>query len=100
MPKKPHVTTDNIFQDLGFDPKTSVELTIKSDLHIGIMKLIKKHGYTQAAVAKILDVPQSRVSELFTGKLSAMGISRLAKYADQLGAYVKVSVQVREKSAA
>ena len=100
MPKKPQVTTNDIFQDLGFDPKTSLELTIKSDLHIAILKLIKRHGYTPTEVGKILDVPQSRVSELLTGKLNMMGLSKLAKYADSLGAYVQVSVRLKEKSAA
>jgi predicted XRE-type DNA-binding protein len=100
MPKPPHVTTGDIFQDLGFDAKTSLELRIKSDLHIGVLKLIRKHGYTPTQVGKILDVPQSRVSELLTGKLSLMSLSKLASYTDRLGAYVKISVQVREKSAA
>jgi predicted XRE-type DNA-binding protein len=52
------VTTGDIFQDLGFDSKTSLELRIKSDLHIGILELIRKHGYTLMQVGKTLDVPQ------------------------------------------
>jgi probable HAF family extracellular repeat protein len=44
-----HVTTGNVLDDLGFAAETALELKLKADLHLGILKLIRKHGYTPAS---------------------------------------------------
>ena len=95
---KVHITTGNVLDDLGFSPETALELKLKAELHLGILKLIRKHGYTPRQLESFLNIQQSRVSELMCGKLNAMGIKKLLEYADKLGAYAKIIV--REKSAA
>jgi len=104
MPKRneetPHVSQGNVLDDLGFDTETNLELKIKSDLHLGILRLIRKRRYTPRELEQILDVQQSRVSELMRGKLSVMSLSKLAKYADKLHGHVEVKVSVTEKKAA
>ena len=93
-----HVTTGNVLDDLGFEPEVSLELKLKAELHYGILKLIRKHGYTARDLESVLEIQQPRVSELMRGKLDTLGIKKLLEYADKLGAYAKIIV--REKSAA
>src|SRR5690349_21787430 len=88
----PHVTKGNVLDDLGFDPKEALLLKLKSELHIGLLKLIEKHGYTPRDLERILDIQQPRVSELLRGKLSLLSIQRILLYADRLGGYAKVTV--------
>ena len=52
------------------------------------MKIIENKGYDQRALQKILDVPQSRVSELMTGKISKMSAEKLVSYLDKLGGMI------------
>lgn len=93
-----HTTTGNVLDDLGFAPEVALELKLKAELHLGILKLIRKHGYTPQQLQSCLEISQPRVSELMRGKLGVLGIKKLLEYADKLGAYAKVIV--REKTAA
>jgi predicted XRE-type DNA-binding protein len=97
---KPHITRGNVLDDLGFDPKTTLELKIKAEIHLGILRLIRKRGYTSRDLEKLLGVPQSRVSELMNGKLSVLGLSKRARYADKLNGHIQVKVVVTEKRVA
>ena len=91
-----HVTRGNVLDDLGFEPKEALELKVKSDLHIGILKLIRKERYSQAELAEKLGVPQPRVSELMRGKLNTLSLKKLADYAEKLDMRVDVRVSVRK----
>ncbi len=93
-----HITTGNVLDDLGFAPQVSLELKLKSELHEGILNIIRKHGYSARQLEHILTLRQPRVSELMRGKLNTLSIRKLLEYADKLGAYARVTV--REKRAA
>jgi predicted XRE-type DNA-binding protein len=97
---EPHVTRGNVLDDLGFDPKTTLELKIKAEIHLGILGLIRKQNYTPKDLERLLGIPQSRVSELMNGKLSVLGLSKLARYADKLNGDIQVKIMVTEKKAA
>jgi len=102
MPKRKgdpgHVTMGSVLDDLGFSPNVSLELKLKSELHEGILKIIRKHEYSAIDLEGILNLRQPRVSELMRGKLNTLSIKKLLHYADRLGAYA--SVTLREKPAA
>ena len=95
----PHVTKGNVLDDLGFEPQVSFELKVKSELHSAILKLIRKERYTARNLEKILGIPQPRVSELMRGKLSVLGLNKLAEYADKLGGDPRVKVSLVKKAA-
>ncbi|MGA3264411.1 MAG: helix-turn-helix transcriptional regulator [Terracidiphilus sp.] len=88
-----HVTTDNIFADLGFSPAQAVELTIKSDLHRSLLERIRASGMTQVELAKVLQVHQPDVSNLLRGKLNLFSITKLCQYADRLKLKVRIEVE-------
>lgn len=88
-----HVTTGDIFADLGFSPAQAVELTIKSDLHRSLLQHIRSSKVTQAELAKVLQVHQPDVSNLLRGKLNLFSITKLCQYADRLRLKVRIEVE-------
>jgi predicted XRE-type DNA-binding protein len=89
--KPAHVSTDNIFEDLGFSPDEAAVLRMKTAMHMEIMRVIEQHGYSRRDLERVLDVPQPRVSELMSGKISKMTADKLAKYLHRLGRQVEVT---------
>jgi predicted XRE-type DNA-binding protein len=88
-----HVTSGDIFADLGFSPAQAVELTIKSDLHRSLLEHIRASKMTQVELAKLLQVHQPDVSNLLRGKLNLFSITKLCQYADRLKLKVRVEVE-------
>ncbi len=88
-----HVTTGDIFADLGFSPAQAVELTIKSDLHRSLLEHIRASKMTQVELAKVLRVHQPDVSNLLRGKLNLFSITKLCQYADRLKLKVRIEVE-------
>lgn len=95
-----HITAGNVLDDLGFAPETALELKLKAELHLGILRLIRKHKYSARELETCLEIQQPRVSELMCGKLNTLGIKKLLEYADKLGAYAKVIVKEKGPVAA
>jgi len=88
-----HVTTDDLFADLGFSPEQAVELTIKSDLHRSLMERVQTSKMTQNDLARVLQIHQPDVSNLLRGKLSLFSITRLCQFADRLKLKVRIEVE-------
>jgi predicted XRE-type DNA-binding protein len=88
-----HVTTGDIFADLGFSPAQAVELAIKSDLHRSLLEHIRASKRSQAELAKVLQVHQPDVSNLLRGKLNLFSITKLCQYADRLKLKVRIEVE-------
>ena len=88
-----HVTTDKLFEDLGFSPEESAVLELKLKLHNEIMKVVTKQNLTSRQLERLLDVPQPKVSDLMTGKISKMSVDKLTKYLHRLGREVKITTK-------
>ena len=97
--KPAHQTVGNVFADLGFDVEESSVLKIKSDLLISIQSIAQKRGYRQRDLEKILDQPQSRISELMNGKISKMSIEKLLTYLEKLGAIPSIKIAFKKGAA-
>jgi predicted XRE-type DNA-binding protein len=85
------VTTDKLFEDLGFSTEEAAVLELKLTLHNEIMKVIAKRKFTSRDVEKLLDISQPKASDLLNGKISQMTADRLTKYLHRLGRRVKVT---------
>jgi len=88
-----HITTEDIFSDLGFAPAEASLGRAKTLLHIEIIKAIEEEGYTARQLEGVLDIPQPRVSELLTGKISKMTTDRLMKYLGKLGRQLEITTK-------
>ncbi len=85
-----HVSTGNVFADLGFaNPERE---TLKAQLMLQIYRLIKKRGITQAQAGEILGIRQPHVSALMRGQSGAFSIERLMDFLTALGQDVRIRV--------
>jgi predicted XRE-type DNA-binding protein len=90
-----HVTTGDIFDDLGFSPAETMEAKIKSEILHAIVQHAEAHGYTQAQLAGVLKVHQPDVSNLLKGNISKFSITRLIQFAARLNLETRIYVAVR-----
>ena len=58
--KATHVSTDKLFEDVGFSTEQAAVLELKLSLHNEIMKVVEKQKLTSRQLEKILDVAQWR----------------------------------------
>ncbi len=95
--KSTHLTTDKLFEDLGFSTEEAAVLELKLTLHNEIMKVVAKKKFTSRDVEKLLDISQPKASDLLNGKISQMTADKLTKYLHRLGRRVKVTTTVAKR---
>jgi len=74
------------------DPETASKMAVKMDLSIFITDCIKKMGLKQNEAAERLNIAQSRVSELATGKIGRFTIDAMMDMLDKLGFRIQFSL--------
>ena len=89
-----HVTTDKLFEDLGFSTEEAAVLELKLTLHGEIMKVVERRRLKSRDVERLLDISQPKASDLLNGKISQMTADRLTKYLHRLGRRVKITTTV------
>lgn len=77
------------------DPETASKMAVKMDLSIFITDCIKKMGLKQNEAAERLNIAQSRVSELATGKIGRFTIDAMMDMLDKLGFRIQFPCRVR-----
>ena len=92
-------STGSVFRDLGFDTAEAENLKLRSDLMIGLSKLIKARRLTQAKAAALLGVSQPRVSDLLRGKIDRFSVDTLVAMLGRAGAQVELVVKPRSRVA-
>jgi predicted XRE-type DNA-binding protein len=88
-----------VFRDLGFPQKEAEHLRIRSDLMIGLSRLIEARGLTQAQAARLLGVTQPRISDLVRGKIDRFSVDSLIEMLGLTGARIDVVVKPRRRVA-
>jgi predicted XRE-type DNA-binding protein len=88
--KPTHITTDNIFEDIGFPPEVAAALKVKACLMSAIVEEVRRKRYTQRQLTQILDEHQPVISNLLRGEISHMSIEKLLKYANRLNLGVTI----------
>jgi predicted XRE-type DNA-binding protein len=90
----------NVFEDLGFTAEEAAILDVKTQLHIEIMRAIRRQKLSPRQLESVLGVPQPRVSELLTGKISRMTADLLTKYLYRLGREMTLKVKASGRRSA
>jgi predicted XRE-type DNA-binding protein len=85
-------SSGNIFTDLGFSKEEAAVLMMRSDLMAKVRDSIARHGWTQAEAAKVLQISQSRVSDLIRGKRDKFSLDMLVMLATRAGNEVVLAV--------
>lgn len=82
--KPSHITTGDVFDDLGFSRSEASALKVKATLLDAILREIERRGYSQRQLVDILDEYQPSVSNLLRGKIAKMSLEKLLTYSDRL----------------
>ena len=78
-------SSGNVFIDLGYSPDEAAILQMRADLMADLRKFIKAKRLTQAKAAEILNVSQSRISDLIRGKWERFSLEMLITLATRAG---------------
>lgn len=93
MAKGPsHVTTGNVFKDIGFGADEALRLKVKCDLAITLSKTIRELGLTAKEVSEVLKVPQKKAALLIKGDVDVANTDALIGYIGALGKDLKLKV--------
>jgi predicted XRE-type DNA-binding protein len=95
MNKKVTPSPGNAFADLELE--NADELLVKAALALRITQVIKGHGLTQIAAAKMLGIDQPKVSRLVHGELYGFSTDQLMQFLNALGHDVEIVVRKRPR---
>lgn len=91
--KPGHLTTGDIFDDLGLSPQEALEAKVKSDLWRDLLVHIERRGFDQAHLKATLRIHQPDVSNLLRGKISKFSTGKLIQFAVRLNLGVRVQLK-------
>ncbi|MBI5815488.1 MAG: XRE family transcriptional regulator [Nitrospinae bacterium] len=81
----------NVYADLGM--ANAGEMLVKARLAAGIGEIIKKRGLTQMEASGILNMPQSKLSNMLRGKFRGISESKMLECLARLGKDVEIVVK-------
>ena len=93
--EKIHRSSGNVFQDIGSEYPD--RLLTRAKTMFRISQIIKERGLTQNKAAKLLGIPQSKVSCLMNGKLSAFSLEYLFELLNALDSDVEIIIKPKNK---
>jgi predicted XRE-type DNA-binding protein len=97
MSTKFEKSSGNVFADIGI-PNPEQALA-KAQIAARICTIIEDRKLTQTQAAKILKIPQPKVSALMRGQLGGFSSERLFKLLNVLGQDVVITVRPHRKTA-
>ena len=93
--EKIHKGSENIFQDIG--SAYPERLLARAKTMFRISQIIKERRLTQNQAAKLLGIPQSKVSCLMNGKLSMFSLEHLFELLNALDSDVEIIIRPKGK---
>ena len=85
-------SSGNIFADLGFSEEEAKEELLKAQLGAEIFRILEHRKLTQTKAAQILEVKQSEISRLKSGKFSYYSVERLMRFLERLNCEVSIHI--------
>lgn len=89
-------SSGNVFADLGFEHPE--EELAKAQLIFQIVELIRARGLTQVQAARLLGLPQPKVSLLFRGQSAGFSTDRLIRFLNRLDQDIEIVVRARRST--
>src|SRR3989338_6246186 len=93
--EKVHKGSDNVFVDVGVDHPERV--LARAQIMSRIAEIIRERGLTQQKAAKLLGIPQSKVSCLMNGKLSMFSLDHIFELLNALDRDVEIIIKPKTK---
>ena len=94
--EKIHRGSDNVFADLAVAHPERV--MARAQIMSRITEIIKERGLTQQKAAKLLGIPQSKISCLVNGKLSMFSLDFLFEILNALDRDVEIIIKPKTKN--
>lgn len=88
--------SDNVFADLGFPD--AVERQTKTRLALAISEIIRARRLRQVEAARILGIPQPKVSALVNYRLDGFSVERLMQFLTSLDQDVEIMIRPRKQA--
>jgi predicted XRE-type DNA-binding protein len=86
-----HEGSGNVYRDLGFPD--AEEMLVKAQLVSKISEIIRSKGLTQVEAAKILGLPQPKLSGILRGRFRGVSERKLIDCLTRLGRDVEIVVK-------
>lgn len=86
-----HEGSSNVYRDLGFPD--AEEMLVKAQLVSKIREIIRSKGLTQVEAAKILGLPQPKLSGILRGQFRGVSERKLIDCLTSLGRDVEIVVK-------
>lgn len=90
------ISSGNVFEDMGF--ADAEEKLAKAKLAVVINKIIEEKDFTDAEIAQILSINQSRVSALKNGRLKEFSIESLFLFLEALDQHIEITITHKSKT--
>ena len=87
--------SDNVFEDLGFEPEEAANLKVRADLMLDLRQYVQERRWTQAEAAVFFRETQPRIS--MKGEISRFSIDKLVNMLARAGMRIRVEVEKVEK---
>ena len=94
--EKVHRGSDNVFADIEVAHPERV--MARAQIMSRITEIIKERGLTQQKAAKLLGIPQSKISCLVNGKLSMFSLDFLFEILNALDRDVEIIIKPKTKN--
>lgn len=91
-----HVTTDNIFEDIGFDKQEAANMKVRAELLLEIREYIRKKGLKQKDAAILLGINQPEVSALMNANIFKFSIDALVNMLARVGRELKITTRPKK----
>ena len=91
-----NITTDNIFEDIGFDKEEAANLKVRAQLLIEIREYIRKKRLKQKDAAALLGINQPEVSALMHDQIFKFSIDALVKMLARIGRELKITTRPKK----
>jgi predicted XRE-type DNA-binding protein len=84
-------SSGNVFADIGL--QNAEEIFLKAQMSYKIDQEIKKRNLTQAKAAKLLEIPQPRISQIINGKFQDISELKLMHCLNKLGYNINIQIE-------
>ena len=91
-----NITTDSIFEDIGFDSHEATNMKIRAELLLEIREYIRKKGLKQKDAAALLGINQPEVSALMNGHIFKFSIDALVNMLARIRRELKFTIRQKK----
>ena len=91
-----NITTDNIFEDIGFDKQEAANMKVRAELLLEIREHIRKIGFKHKEADVLLGINQFEVSALMNGHIFNFSIDALVNMLARVVRELKITTQPKK----